>query len=78
MIQLVNITKEFGSKTVLDNVSLSIYDGDKVCIVGNNGEGKTTLINIILGKIKPDSGQVVLSNNCGYLPQMPWLIWGIW
>ena len=69
MIQLVNITKEFGSKTVLDNVSLSIYDGDKVCIVGNNGEGKTTLINIILGKIKPDSGQVVLSNNCGYLPQ---------
>ena len=69
MIQLINITKEFGSKTVLDNINLHIADKDRGCIVGNNGEGKTTLLNIILGQIKPDSGQVVLSNTCGYLPQ---------
>ena len=59
MIQLKNVTKEFGDKTVLDDVCLQIYDGEKVVIIGENGQGKSTLLDVILKRQPVDSGEVI-------------------
>ena len=69
MILLNNITKEYGDKTVLNSVSLSIYDGERVAIIGNNGEGKTTLLNIITQKSVPDCGSIQIDGTISYLKQ---------
>ncbi|MFY7953291.1 MAG: ABC-F family ATP-binding cassette domain-containing protein, partial [Armatimonadaceae bacterium] len=53
-----NASKKFGSQVILDNVSFTLYRGDKVGIVGPNGAGKTTLIEMILGVQAPDHGVV--------------------
>ncbi|MBR0137520.1 MAG: ABC transporter ATP-binding protein [Erysipelotrichaceae bacterium] len=53
-----NVTKQYGRKTVLDNVSFSVYSGEIVGLVGENGSGKTQLMKSIIGLIKPQKGQV--------------------
>lgn len=60
MIQLLNINKQFDKKIVLSNISLSINRNEFVCITGESGVGKTTLLNIIGLLEKPDSGEVIL------------------
>lgn len=70
MIKVENITKTFGSKTILDGVSFVISKNEKVGIVGPNGTGKTTLLKIILRDEEGDSGFVdVGKEKLGYLPQ---------
>ncbi len=69
MLQLKDICKSFGSKTVLDNINEIIYDGEKIGIVGSNGQGKSTLLNIITGKDRADSGEVVSNEKIGFLEQ---------
>ena len=58
MIKVNNITKVYDGKTVLDNFSAEFSAG-AYCITGASGTGKTTLLHIILGLVKPDSGEVV-------------------
>ncbi|EIM77978.1 aliphatic sulfonates import ATP-binding protein SsuB [Nitratireductor aquibiodomus RA22] len=58
---LKNITHHYGSTTVLDDVSLTVDDGEIVCIVGPSGCGKSTLLRIAGGLEKPDEGQALLS-----------------
>lgn len=58
VIEISNLTRRFGSKTALDNVSLSIPAGIVMGLVGENGAGKTTLIKHILGLLKPQDGSV--------------------
>ena len=69
MIEVNNVTKSFGEKTVLQNVNLTIYDGERIGIIGDNGQGKTTLLKLINSQIRPDEGFVKVSNSIGYLPQ---------
>lgn len=57
-IILKSIGKSFGKKRVLDNFSLTVPVGSRVCIMGASGGGKTTLLNIIMGIHKPDSGEL--------------------
>lgn len=61
MIQLLNINKSFDKKRVLTNLSLSIKKNEFLCITGESGVGKTTLLNIIGLLEKPDSGEVILN-----------------
>lgn len=58
LINLENVEKSFGLKTLLNSVSLGIQEGDRVGIVGLNGGGKTTLIEILSGLETPDAGRV--------------------
>lgn len=69
MIILKNITKEYGTKTVLDNINLTVYDGEKIAIIGNNGEGKSTLVGVITKSIMQDEGQIVFDDSFGFLKQ---------
>ncbi len=60
LVSLNHVSKSFGSKTVLKEVSFQINPTEKVGLVGRNGTGKTTLFRIIMGAVEPDSGQVVI------------------
>ncbi|PPE72684.1 ABC transporter ATP-binding protein [Solimonas fluminis] len=56
--ELKNVSQSYGGRKIIHNFSTAVIRGDKVGIIGPNGAGKTTLLNIILGKLKPDSGEV--------------------
>lgn len=58
LAELKNLTKHFGSRIVLDNITLQIEEGEILCLLGPNGSGKTTLLKILAFLEKPDSGEV--------------------
>lgn len=60
MIAVENICKSFGPKQVLNGVNLTIPDGQTFCIVGKSGCGKSVLLKIIVGLLRPDRGRVVI------------------
>lgn len=66
-----NITKSFGTDSVLEQVSFHIEEREKAAIVGINGAGKSTLLKIIIGELAPDDGTVVVTKGktLGYLAQ---------
>ncbi len=63
VISLRNVSKRFGNKKVLNNVSFEVNKGEIVSLIGPNGAGKTTSIRIILGLLVPDSGNVCVYGN---------------
>ena len=62
-LQVKNLVKRFGGLTAVDDVSLDLYRGEVVGLVGDNGAGKSTLIKMISGVYRPDEGHVYLGNN---------------
>ena len=60
MIEVKNITKSYGNKKVVDNVSLNIQEGKITSFIGPNGAGKSTLLSIMSRLLKRDSGEVLL------------------
>ena len=73
MIQIENLTKSFGERTIFSNVSFKIADGEKIGIVGKNGAGKSTLLKIIIGNEEFDSGNIsgIHAEDIGYSEQLP-------
>src|SRR6478672_10145303 len=71
MIQLSGLTKSFGDRTLLDNVTWQISDRERVGLCGPNGAGKTTLLKMMAGLEEPDRGGVLKPSGLtvGYLPQ---------
>jgi len=75
--QANQLTKSFGEKHVLNNVSLQAESGKAVGLLGRNGAGKTTTIRIVMGVFPPDSGSILMDGvpiqrekmNIGYLPE---------
>ncbi|MBT3226017.1 MAG: ABC transporter ATP-binding protein [Deltaproteobacteria bacterium] len=82
MIDIQNLTKQFGKYTVLDGISVKINKGDRIALIGQNGAGKTTLIRIILGQYLSEGSLTVFGKNprhhrvevldrIGFVPQLP-------
>ena len=81
IIEVLEVTKTFGKVEALSSVSFHISKGEVFCILGPNGAGKTTAINLLLGILKPDSGNIYVQGkpipkkrreilrDIGYLPQ---------
>lgn len=57
-VEFVNVSKSYGGRKIIDDVSWNILPGDRVGLLGENGAGKTTLLKMIEGKVKPDSGWI--------------------
>ena len=60
MIEIKNVTKKYGDKVAVDNVSFKVNDGDIFAFIGHNGAGKTTLIKSIVGIHEFDSGDIII------------------
>lgn len=60
LLSIRDICMSFGQAAVLDNATLQIEPGERICLIGRNGEGKTTLMRIINGDLEPLSGQITL------------------
>lgn len=58
ILQVHELTKDFGGVRAVDNVSFNLKEGDSLGIIGPNGSGKTTLVNLITGFIRPDEGNI--------------------
>ncbi len=71
LLTVQNISKNYGERNVLDDVSFRVNKGDKIAFIGDNGAGKSTLFKIIRGVITPDGGDVFLHGKtiAGYLSQ---------
>ncbi|MGF7057506.1 ABC transporter ATP-binding protein [Brassicibacter mesophilus] len=61
MIQIMETTKRFNDFTAVDNVSLTIPEGDFFALLGPNGAGKTTLIRMLIGLLKPSKGKIIMN-----------------
>ncbi|HNV11757.1 MAG TPA: ABC-F family ATP-binding cassette domain-containing protein, partial [Propionibacteriaceae bacterium] len=59
LVNAESVTLAYGTRTLLDGVSLGLSAGDVIGVVGRNGDGKTTLLGILTGAVEPDSGRVV-------------------
>src|SRR5437762_7153641 len=66
---LSNIEKDFGERLLFDKISLTIYQRERIGLIGANGSGKTTLFKIITGEMTPDGGIVAIGRGVrvGYL-----------
>jgi len=60
MIRVVNVSKSFQGQPVLENISLTISEGEIVVILGESGTGKSVLLNNMIGLLKPDQGEVFI------------------
>lgn len=71
-IELNNIKKNYGLKNVLDGVSFEIKTGERIALIGDNGSGKSTILKIISGEEKADSGKINIRKEAeiGYLKQV--------
>ncbi|MDR2233370.1 MAG: ABC transporter ATP-binding protein [Tannerella sp.] len=78
LLEVKDITVKYGVKTVLSEISFTLWKNDFLGIIGPNGGGKTTLLKAILGLLKPSSGQIIFYKDdrqvnmlkIGYLPQI--------
>lgn len=70
LMECSNIKKYFGNRLILDIGNFKIYSKDRIGIVGVNGVGKTTLINILSGRLEPDEGWIKLYERYSYISQL--------
>ena len=61
LLSVQNIVQKYGAQTVLDDVSVTLHEGDRVGLIGRNGSGKSTLLSIMSGQATPDAGLVTYS-----------------
>lgn len=71
ILEVQNLTHGFGDRAIFNNVSFRLLKGEHIGLIGANGEGKSTFMNIVTGKLMPDEGNVIWSKNvrAGYLDQ---------
>jgi phospholipid/cholesterol/gamma-HCH transport system ATP-binding protein len=62
-VVLDGVSKRFGSKQVLNEVSFSVPRGEAICVLGRSGTGKSVTLRLMIGLIKPDAGEIFISGN---------------
>ncbi|MBP2632802.1 MAG: heme transporter ATP-binding protein, partial [Firmicutes bacterium] len=62
VLNVENVSHDFGGRTILEDASFRLLKGEHVGLIGANGEGKSTFLNIITGQLQPDQGKVTWSN----------------
>lgn len=74
MLECKSLTKFYGKKCVVDHLSFHVHPGEVFALLGSNGAGKTTTIKMILGLVKPSSGEILLDPDIkvGYSPDTPY------
>ena len=72
-LQIEGLSKSYGDRMLFADMTLGVYEGDKIGIVAHNGAGKSTLLSIIMGRVDYDSGRVVFRDGLrvGFLEQYP-------
>ena len=72
-IQAENLSKRWGELLLFENISFTIFEGQKVALIAKNGTGKSTLLDLLAAKDSPDSGIITLTNDVktGYFEQIP-------
>ena len=73
LITLDNISLKFSEKVILDEINVTIHKGDKIGLIGRNGEGKSTFLKLLAGIVSPDDGDLKIQNRItiSYLEQQP-------
>ena len=71
MLTINSVTMQFGGRYLFDNVSVAVGEGDRIGLIGRNGNGKSTLLKLIMGLETPEVGKISMPNGykIGYLPQ---------
>ena len=79
ILKVENVSFGFGDRTILDKASFVMQKGEHIGLVGLNGEGKSTFINIIMGNVSPDDGKIEWNKRItkGYLDQYTRLTAGL-
>ena len=62
MINISNISKSFDDRVILEDISFSIKNGDKIAIIGQSGIGKSVLLKSIIGLLNPDEGEIFMTH----------------
>ncbi len=62
MLNILNVTVNFGNKFLFDNVSIAVGENDRIGLIGRNGTGKSTMLKIIYGLETPESGKINMPN----------------
>ena len=60
-LQITHLSKSFGRKKIIDDISLDVYAGEVFGFLGPNGAGKTTTIKMVMGFLAPDAGSIVIN-----------------
>ena len=71
MIAIQGVTRSYGPKTAVDNLSLEIAPGEFFAVLGPNGAGKTTTIKMIAGLLRPSSGRILVCGHDVHLDPIP-------
>ena len=68
ILNVENLTHGFGDRAIFENVSFRLLKGEHIGLIGANGEGKSTFMNIITGKLMPDEGKIEWAKNVSPAP----------
>ena len=60
IIHIQNLNFSYNESPLLEDISMDLYEGDYAAIIGPNGSGKSTFIKLILGELKPDTGEILI------------------